>query len=453
MEEEKEAMRFKPLVISGLILSLLIVFLLLFEIPSGKKKNEEEIRSKKVLLFEEKDVKGFEIKSDGYDISVERANDVSWKITVPIRTEPDPEIVSRFISLIGNIKAMRVVEERPSDIKIFGLASPVVEIFVRLKDREERLILGNRGPIKNTLYIKKGGNEKILLVDDRLIEEIPDRFYTWRRKQVLHFDQAHVDEFRLTYKDRSFFLIKESDKWSIKKPFETGADQADVAALLSTLSSLSAHDFIDEGREELIKKISPPILKAVLEIQGEEKVVSFYLPTGRKKGIMYAVTVNEDPIYIIDQALFKGLDKDLFRLREKRALDIKEESVAGIEIRKNNEFFRIVKQKDNWIINGKPEQMIDSLKITGLLDHLKDIRAEQFVDDAPTDLFQYNLSKPQGMINLFDNDNKPVGTLLFGREKGDMIYAKNDKARSIFMVKKEVLGSIPGAKELTGDQK
>ncbi|MEK6577289.1 MAG: DUF4340 domain-containing protein [Nitrospirota bacterium] len=446
-------MRFKALALSGLILCLLIVYLLFFEIPSGKKKSVGEIRSKKVLLFEKKDVKGFEIRSDGYDISVERADNVSWKITGPIRTEPDPEIISRFISLIGNIEAKRVVEERPSDIKMFGLAKPVVEILLRLKDREERLILGNRGPIKNTLYIKKGGDEKILLVDDRLIEEIPDRFYTWRRKQVLHFDQAHVDEFRLTYKDRSFFLIKENDKWSLKKPIETTADQGEVNDLLSSLSRLSVHDFIDEGREDLIKKISPPILKAGLKIQGEEKGVSFYLPTGRKKGIMYAVTVNEDPIYIIDELLFKGLDKDLYKLREKQALDIKEESVAGIEIRKNNEFFRIVKEKDHWIINGKHEQKIDSSRITGLLNLLKDIRAERFVDDAPTDLLQYGLSKPQGMINLFDNDNKPVGTLLFGREKGDMIYAKNDKARSIFTVKKEVLGSIPGTKDLTGNQK
>lgn len=446
-------MRFKPLVISGLILSLLIVYLFLFEIPSAKKKSVGEIRSMKVLLFEEKDLKGFEIRSDEYDISVERADNVPWKITAPIRTEPDPEMISRFISLIGNIETKRVVEERPSDIKIFGFARPVVEILLRLKDREERLILGNRGPIKNTLYIKKGGDEKILLVNDRLIEEIPDRFYTWRRKQVLHFDQAHVDEFRLTYKDRSFFLIKENYKWSLKKPIETTADQGEVNDLLSSLSRLSAHDFIDEGREELIKKISPPILKAVLKIQGEEKGVSFYLPTARKIGAIYAVNVNEDPIYMIDESLFKGLDRDLFRLREKQALDIKEESVAGIEIRKNNEFFRLVKEKDNWIINGKPEQKIDSLKIAGILNLLKEIRAERFVDDAPTDLLRYGLSKPQSMINLFDNANKPVGTLLFGREKGDMIYAKNDKARSIFTVKKEALWSIPGTKELTGNPK
>ncbi|MBI5746858.1 MAG: DUF4340 domain-containing protein [Nitrospirae bacterium] len=446
-------MRFKALALSGLILCLLIVYLLFFEIPSAKKKSVGEIRSKKVLLFEEKDLKGFEVRSDGYDISVDRTDNVSWKITAPIRTEPDPEMISRFISLIGNIAAKRVVEERSSDIKIFGLARPVVEILLRLKDREERLILGNRGPIKNTLYIQKGGDDKILLVDDRLIEEIPDRFYTWRRKQVLHFDQTHVDEFRLTYKDRSFFLIKENDKWSLKKPIETTADQGEVNDLLSSLSRLSVHEFVDEGKEDLIKKISPPILKAVLKIQGEEKGVSFYLPTGRKKGIMYAVTANEDPIYMIDELLFKGLDKDLYRLREKQALDIKEESVAGIEIRKNNEIFRIVKEKDNWIINGKPEQKIDSPRIKDLLNLLKDIRAERFVDDAPIDLLQYGLSKPQSMVSLFDKDNKPVGTLLFGREKGDMIYAKNDRSRSIFLVKKEVFGSIPETKDLTGNQK
>lgn len=443
-------MRFKALALSGLILCLLIVYLLFFEIPSAKKKSVGEIRSKKVLLFEEKDLKGFEVRSDGYDISVERTDNVSWKITAPIRTEPDPEMISRFISLIGNIEAKRVVEERPSDIKIFGLVKPVMEILLRLKDREESIILGNRGPIKNTLYIQKGGDDKILLVDDRLIEEIPDRFYTWRRKQVLHFDQTHVDEFRLTYKDRSFFLIKENDKWSLKKPIETAADQVEVNDLLSSLSRLSVHEFVDEGREDLIEKISPPILKAVLKISSEEKGVSFYLPTGRKKGIMYAFTANEDPIYMIDELLFKGLDKDLYRLREKQALDIKEESVAGIEIRKNNEIFRIVKEKDNWIIDGKPEQKIDSPRITGLLNLLKDIRAERFVDDAPTDLLQYGLSKPQSMINLFDKDNKPVGTLLFGTVKGDMIYAKNDRSRSIFLVKKEVLASIPGGRDLIG---
>ncbi len=450
MEEEKETMRFKPLVISGLILSLLIVFLLLFEIPSEKKKNEEEMRSKKMLLFEEKDVKGFEIKSDGYDISVERVDNVSWKITAPIRTEPDPETINGFITLIGNIKTMRVVEERPSDIKIFGLVSPTAEILLRLKDREERLILGNRGPIKNTLYIKKGGEEKILLVADRLLEEIPDRFYTWRRKQVLHFDQAHVDEFRLTYKDRSFFLIRESDKWTLKKPIETRADQGEVIDLLSSLSRLSAHDFIDEGKEELIKKISPPILKAGLKIQGKEKVISFYLPTGMKKGRIYAITTNEDPIYIIDESLFKGLDKDLFRLREKQVLDIKEESVAGIEIRKNDELFKIVKEKDNWIVVDKPDQKADASKVTGLLDSLKELKADGFIDDEQKDLSRFGLSHPNSTINLYDKDNKLIGAILFGKEKKGMIYAKNDRSKSVIMTKKEALKSIPGREDLLG---
>lgn len=450
MEEEKEAMRFKALSLFGLVLSLLILYLLLFEIPSGKKKGEEEIRSKKVLLFKEEDVKGFEIRSDIYDLTVVRDASMGWKITEPIRTDPDPGRINRFIALLENMEVKRVVEESPSDLKIFGLDRPDMYILLMLKDREERIMLGDRGPIKNTLYIKKGGDDKIFLADDRLREEIPDKFSTWRRALVLPFDMSGVDEIRLEYRDRSFIINKNNDKWTLKRPIETVADQGEVNDLLSSLSRLSTHKFIDDGKEDLIKKISPPILKAGLKIKGEEKGISFYPPPGKEKGIIYAATVNEDPIYMIDEILFKGVDKDLFRLREKQALDLKEKSVAGIEIRKDNELIKLIKAKDDWIIDGMPDHKIKESKITDLFDSLKDIRAERFVDDNPVDLSRYGLNKPRSEINLFDNENKPIGGLLLGKEKRDMIYAKNDKSRSIFMVKKEVLGFIPDRRDLIG---
>lgn len=453
MEEEAEAMRFKALALLGLILILLILYLLFLEIPSEKRKKEMEAESKRVLVFKEGEIKGYEIISDLYSIRAERDDNGTWKIIEPIKVDPDSDKINRFISLLENIEVKRIIEEKPSDLKRYGLDKPEMEILLRLKDREEGLMLGDRGPVTNTLYIKKRGNEKILLVDDQLIEDIPDKFSTWRRAKVFPFDPARVDEVKLEYRDRSFLINKDNDKWILKRPIETPADQAELNDLLSLFSSLSARDFIDEGKEDLIKKISPPILKATLNIKGEERTASFYLPPGSEKGIIYAVTITQEPIYKIDGFLLKRFDKDLYKLREKRALDLKEETVARIEIRKNNRDNKIVKKEDSWIIEGKPEQKIESSRITSLLNFLKDIKVERFVDDAPPDLSRYGLNKPRNTINLFDNENKPIGGLLLGKEKGGMLYAKNDKSRSIFMVKKEVLGSIPGMKDLTGNQK
>lgn len=448
MEKEKKAMRFKPLIFLGLVLTLLIVYLLFLEIPSEKRKNEEDISSKKALLFKEEEVKGYEIRSDIYNITAERDAGRNWRITEPVKTDPEPDRISRFLTLVENLEIKRVVEAKYSDLKIYGLDRPQMEITIILKDKKEKLILGNRGPVKNTLYIRREGDEKVLLVDDRLIEDIPDKFSTWRRSKVLPFDVTGVDEVRLEYGDKSFHITRESGKWILKRPIETRADQSEINDILSTLASLSARDFVDEKKEDLIKTVSPPKIRVGIKVSGEEKVVSFYIPGGSEKEIIYAMVTPQEPVYKIDRSFLNRLDKNLYGLRDKRILDLKDNEVNRIEITRKDEIIRIAREGKGWILDGKSDQKVDVSRATDLINLLKDIKAERFVDNPPIDLSKFGLNPPNSVINLYDKGNNPLGAVLFGREQGGMIYAKNNASKSVLMVKKEALRSIPARKDL-----
>lgn len=441
-------MRFKALALLGLILILLILYLLLLEIPSEKRRNEDGPRSKMVLAFKEEEVKGYEIRSDLYNIRVERDSNGALIIAGPIKTDPDPAKIRRFISLLENIEIKRIVDEKPTNLKIYGFDKPQMEISIRLEGREERLILGDNGPIMNTLYIKKAGDEKVFLVDNKLREDIPDKFSAWRRATIMPFDSASVDKVGLDYRNRSFLIVKDNDKWILKKPIETAADQAEVNDLLSSLASLSARDFIDEGKEDLIKKISTPRLKVDIRVSGKERTASFYIPYALEKDIIYAVTTPQEPIYKVDEFHLKSLDKDLYNLREKRVLDLKEGTVNKIEIKRKDEVLKIVKEEKDWVIGDRSDQKADLSKVLSLLHSLRDLKAEGFVDNNQIDLSRFGLDAPNKIINLYDKDNKIIGSILFGKEKEKIVYAKSNISKSVFMVKRGVLGSIPSKDDL-----
>ncbi len=112
----------------------LVLYHFLIDVPTEKRQKKEKARSEKVLLFEAEDVESLTLSGKNGPVTLERVDANKWKMTEPVEALGDSTTVSDFLSLLKQLNFIRVVEETPADISVFGLDTPSLQISLSLKN-------------------------------------------------------------------------------------------------------------------------------------------------------------------------------------------------------------------------------------------------------------------------------------------------------------------------------
>ncbi|MGH7232797.1 MAG: DUF4340 domain-containing protein, partial [Nitrospiraceae bacterium] len=237
------------------------------ELPSERTQAETEAQGKKILAFHERDITGLAVATETGRV-VLASKDGQWRITEPLDTDADSRTVDAMVRALVLGKVTRVVEESASALGPFGLEKPSVVLTVTTDSGRETLSLGDSGPISSTLYAMRASDRKILLTDLAPKDFFNKSLITFRKKEVLRFNQGQIDRLRLTYPPTEVVLYRTDDKdgkkkWSIRYPIEATADQPEVRTLLMKLEDLKALGFIDPGpqHESLTQLLKKPEIK------------------------------------------------------------------------------------------------------------------------------------------------------------------------------------------------
>ena len=94
-----------------------------------KKTPDTTSTQEKVFVgFDADKVEELKVTSDKGDVTtLKKANGV-WQIAAPVTAAADASEVSGIVSALGQLSVVRVVDENPSDLKDYGLASPRFEV-------------------------------------------------------------------------------------------------------------------------------------------------------------------------------------------------------------------------------------------------------------------------------------------------------------------------------------
>jgi hypothetical protein len=439
---------------------LLGLYLYFIELPDQKAKQQEEEKSQKVASFEPPDVVGIYLgytkRSTDQEILLEKDPEEKWQIVKPIVAPADPSEVQGLLSSINSMRIERVVEEKPQDLKVYGLDEPEVKISLKLKDSEEHLLFGDPAPVGSTVYIKKAGEDTVRLIDQFYKTNLTKTVADLRKKEVLDLDPQHVKRLSLQYPKQNFVLANENGQWWIKRPIVYRADDDEVAELLDSLKRLKAKDFVDQKRPDLLKDLKDLRLKVEVEDENTNlSILSIYQVQDRSQNGQkaYAVTHLEHPIYVIESSNLTDFEKDLFTLKDKHLLHFDPDQVQVIEIRKaSEETITIQRESDGWSFEGQAIETSQKQKITDFLKDLSDLKAEKRVDETPTSANPYSLNPPQVQIDLFDSQQAKLAGLLIGAEKDNLVYARSGSPASggedTYMIKAQIVQDLSGKVDL-----
>jgi len=311
-----------------------------------------------------------------------------------------------------------VVDEKPADLKPFGLEPARIDVAFKVKGQaaEQRILLGEKTPVGENLYAKLPGSPRVFLVQSYIEPAFNKTTFALRDKKVLKVDRQKVDGLELKAGPAEIVLAKSGESWTLVKPIAARADYAAVEGAIERLSSAQMQALAEDQNAPPSRygldapsatlTIKTGSSRATLSLGKTENAVVFAKDSSRPLVFTVAPTLRMDVIKDVDE--FRR--KDLFDFRSFTATHV--EFTRGAE----TQAFDRSKDKDGkdvWKAAGGKAIAAD--KIEALLAEVSGLRAVSF-DPAP----HASLKAPVLTVKaMFD---KGSDTVTFGRAGAD-VYA------------------------------
>jgi hypothetical protein len=443
----------------AMVLAGLGIYLYTVEFPAKEREERQETVNKKVLPLDEHAVTGLTYTTDRSELVFERSADKKWMLAAPVRTEADQREVQNLLRALITGSVQRVVEDNSTVLAPFGLDKPVATVALKTATAQEKISVGDAGPLSSTLYALRASDDKVLLTDLAAKDFVNKTLMTFRRKDILHMAKSDVERIRLTYPTTEIVLYRTTDqpkrKWKIRYPIEAEADMNEVRLLLFRLEDLKAMGIVDPGpdRDKLGKTLTTPKVKVTLHTaEGDQTVKLYQVEPGSGEAI--AETTAEAPLYRVNPTAIKDLTKDLFNLQDKRLLGVDASDIAMLSVRTATERFVLINQNGEWTLEDRPNEKVNQQTADLFVSRVVNVPAEERVIKQSGPLAPYGLVEPAAEVIATGRDGKLAGKLLLGSQSGGLVYAMGHRLSGIYQVRADLLKQIPSKKELlTSDNK
>jgi hypothetical protein len=445
---------FWPTALLVAILLSLAGYLYFVELPEEQAKSKTESQQRRLLPFSEPDITGLTVRSGGADIVLTQGEHGAWTITSPLRTDADPREVSGVLRALVLGKVSRVIEEQAMALDAFGLEKPAAVYTLQAGARTETLSIGDSGPLSNTLYAMRSSDKKVLLTDLAPKDVLNKTLQTFRRKDIIRFEQNKLERLRLVTPKSEILLERPGGSaagtWMIKFPLDTRADQIEVRSLLLKLEDFKARGFLDPGPEydTLRRKLTEPAVRLTLEETGgiEQSVRLFQLDA--VSGEAYALAAADGPIFRITPESIQDFSKELFALLDKRLLGVERDEIGFLKVKARDEEYTLINQTGTWVLEAAPTIALDQQKVNLFVSRVVDLPAELRVIKAGVPLAPYGLHAPTIEFIALGKDGKERGRLSLGTKAGGLVYAMGSGLSGIYQARADILGQIPSKSEL-----
>jgi hypothetical protein len=237
-------------------------------------------------------------------VSVEKT-DGKWQITQPAPYPADGEAVAGVLSTLSGLNADRVVEDKASDRKQYGLDPPVVEIDITGKGHAtQQLLLGDETPAGGNVYAALAGDPRIFTIASFSKTSLAKNLNDLRDKSLLTLSPDRVSRVEVLKKPEAIEFDRTKDGWQILKPKASPADALTVNDLVRTLTGAKMDLSAASNTSADFARATPV---ATAKLTGDTGVQT--LEVRKNKNDYYAKSSVVPGAYKVDSALGQALDK------------------------------------------------------------------------------------------------------------------------------------------------
>jgi hypothetical protein len=319
-------------------------------------------------------------KKDSEPILLAKNDSGAWQITQPKNFRADQSTVSGVLSSLAALNSDRLVEEKVTDLKRYGLDQPSVEADVTQKDnKSHKLLFGDDTPAGSAVYAMVAGDPRVFTVSSYTKSSVDKNLSDLRDKRLLTVDADKVSRIELVRNNQDIEFGRNKDEWQILKPKPLRAESSKVDDVVRKLTDarmdLSGTEDKDAKKTASEFATAEPVATAkVTDQSGAQE-----LQIRKNKDTYYAKSSVVEGAYKVGSDLGRALDKGLDDFRNKKLFDFGFNDPNKIELRSGAKIYSLERNHEDWWSNGKK---MDAEGAQSLISKLRDLTASKFIDSG-----------------------------------------------------------------------
>ena len=387
-----------------------LLILLVIAIPLGwyayrdsKKPADDTPKRDKVFTVEADKIDEIDLKSESGDRTTLKRKGTDWEIVQPVSAPSDQAAVSSITSSLASLEIQRVVDENPSDLKEFGLASPRIEVAYKSAGQERHLQIGDKTPTGSDVYAKLSDNKRVFLIPAYLDSTFNHGTFDLRDKTVLKVDREKLDKLEVVTDKRTERFEKKEGDWEIAEPAAGKAEFSAVDNLVSRIGSLQMKSIVNDASD--LKKYGLEKPAVTVRVGSGSSLATLLIGSSAESGSVYAKDAARPAVFTIESSLLDDLKKDPSEYRLKDLFDARSFNTTRVEIARNGQTTTFEKTKskdkdgketDKWRQTSPSAKDVDGAKVEALVSAASAARATSFVDSTA----KTGLDKPELTVTL-----------------------------------------------------
>ncbi|MBZ5727261.1 MAG: DUF4340 domain-containing protein [Acidobacteriia bacterium] len=362
--------------------------------------------------FQEVEIK----KVTGEVLDLKRAG-VKWQIAAPKPLPADQDAAGSLVSALASLSSVKLIDEKATDLKQYGLDMPTLDIRVVKKDgKTAEVLIGDDTLTNSGAYAKLPGDPRVFTISTFTKSSLDKRPDDLRDKRLLTFDQDKLLRVELQAKGAAVEFGKNGQsEWQILKPRPLRADSSQVETLVGKLRDakmdLTAPDkdaaakYADAARVATVK-VTDTGGTQTLEVR-KDKDKNYYAKSSVVEGVHKIVS-----------DVGGGLDKGLDDFRNKKLFDFGFSDPGRIDLKGAS----YTKSGDKWMSGART---MDNSTVQNLIDKLRDLSASKFVETGG--------GEPVFEAAVTSNSGKRLEKVVI-RKQGTQYFAQRENEPSIYEI-------------------
>jgi Domain of unknown function (DUF4340) len=369
-------------------------------------------------------------KKDTVPVVLAKDNSGTWQITEPAPLNADQSTVSGAVSTLSSLNSERLVDEKASDLKQYGLDQPSVELDITEKDGNgQKLLIGDNTPTGNAVYAMLAADPRVFTIATYTKSSIDKSLNDLRDKRLLTVSADKISRLDLTRKNQTIEFGRDKNEWQIIKPQPLRADNTQVDELVGKLTEarmdLSGSDKETRDAASAFARAIPVATAKITDQSGSQD-----LQIRKDKDTYYAKSSLVDGVYKVDSSLGQAVDKDLDDFRSKKLFDFGFSEPSKIEIHKDSKAYFLTKGGQDWWSNGVK---MDPEAVDSCISSLRDLSASKFV--------QSGFTNPTVEISVTSEDGKRMEKVSIAKSGGSYV-AKRVNDSTLYQLDSSAVESL-----------
>lgn len=358
----------------------------------------------------------------------------AWQVTAPAPVAADEAELSGITSNLASLQLQRVVDDKASDFKQYGLDPARLSVTFKSGGKEQTLLLGDKTPTGADMYARLPGAPRVFLVSSFLEATFNKTSFDLRDKTILKIDREKVDRVEIQAGDKSMTFAKQGADWRITSPFEARADFGAVESIVGRLNTVPMKSIAaaEANDAKALAEYGLDKPAATIRVVSGSSQAGLAIGKSAADGTVYARDLSRPMVFTVESGLADDMKKPADDFRVKDLFDARAFNATRVEVVRQGQTLAFEKDKDAWKQVTPAAKAADTAKVEGLLTALANTRATGF----EAKIAATGLDSPELVATIkFEEGKKQEkvtfskkGADAFARREGDAAAAKIDAA-------------------------